>query len=135
MEKNCKICFIDDDPIYKMFMKRVIEMNNLVPKINVTSFDDGDQAYNFINKNKQNPEELPDVILLDINMPVMDGFQFIEEYSKIKPKINKQIAVFMVTSSIDPSDMERSKKFSEISDYITKPVPLEKLKHIIGSFG
>ena len=135
MGKNCKICFIDDDPIYKMFMKRVIEMNNLVPKINVTSFDDGDQAYNFINKNKQNPEELPDVILLDINMPVMDGFQFIEEYSKIKPKINKKITVFMVTSSIDPSDMERSKKFSEISDYIAKPVPLEKLKHIIGSFG
>jgi len=135
MGKNCKICFIDDDPIYKMFMKRVIEMNNLVPKINITSFDDGDQAYNFINKNKQNPEELPDVILLDINMPVMDGFQFIEEYSKIKPKINKKITVFMVTSSIDPSDMERSKKFSEISDYIAKPVPLEKLKHIIGSFG
>lgn len=135
MEKNCKICFIDDDPIYKIFMKRVIEMNNLVPKINVTSFDDGDQAYNFINKNKQNPEELPDVILLDINMPVMDGFQFMEEYSKIKPKINKKITVFMVTSSIDPSDMKRSKKFPEISDYITKPVPLGKLKHIIGSFG
>ncbi len=133
MPKKYKICFIDDDGVYKFFMKKVIKIKKLTLEENVMSFDDGEQAYNFLNKNKENLEELPDLIFLDINMPVMDGFQFIEEYTKIIGQINKKIIVFMVTSSIDPSDFERSKKYSEISAYITKPIKAETLQQIIDS--
>jgi CheY-like chemotaxis protein len=52
-------------------------------------------------KNTGNPDLLPDIILLDINMPIMDGFLFMEEYIKLKHEINKDIAIYLVTSSID----------------------------------
>ena len=131
MLQNFNICFIDDDGVYKFFMKRVLKIKNLAEDI--MSFDDGEQAFEYINENKKNPEKLPDLVFLDINMPIMDGFQFIEEYTKIRSEINKKITIYMVTSSIDPIDLERSKKYSEISAYITKPINVETIQQIINS--
>ncbi|WP_240927948.1 response regulator, partial [Cellulophaga sp. Z1A5H] len=95
------------------------------------TFSDGEEALNFVLKNLNDKIELPDIILLDINMPIMDGFQFMEEFVKIKPKLGKKIVVYMVSSSVDPKDIERTKKISAISDYIIKPIEIEKLKAII----
>lgn len=64
-------------------------------------------------------------------MPVMDGFQFMEEYVKIKPRVGKKITIYMVSSSLDPVDIERAKRISAISDYIVKPIGLGRLKTII----
>jgi CheY-like chemotaxis protein len=61
----------------------------------------------------------------------MDGFLFIEEYTKLKHEINKEIVIYMVTSSIDLIDLERSKKYTEIKDFITKPISAEVLEKII----
>ena len=131
MPQNYSICIIDDDEVYKFFMKRVLKIKKLAE--DVISFADGEEAYNFFNKNKENPEKLPDLIFLDINMPIMDGFQFMAEYVKIQAVIEKKITIYMITSSIDPIDLEHSKKYPEISDFITKPVKAEVLKRIINS--
>lgn len=131
MPQNYSVCIIDDDEVYKFFMKRVLKIKKIAR--DVISFADGEEAYNFINKNKENPEKLPDLIFLDINMPIMDGFQFMAEYVKIQAAIEKKITIYMVTSSIDPIDLEHSKKYVEISDFITKPVKADVLKKIINS--
>lgn len=131
MLQNYSICIIDDDEVYKFFMKRVLKIKRLAE--DVMSFADGEEAYNFIYKNKKNPEKLPDLIFLDINMPIMDGFQFMDEYAKIQPEIDKKIPIFMITSSIDPIDLEHSKKYAEITDFIIKPVKADVLKRIINS--
>ena len=81
--------------------------------------------------NLDNEPEYPDVIFLDIDMPVMDGFQFMEEFIKIKPRIGKSITIYMVSSSIDPVDIERANNISAISDYIIKPIGLVRLKEIM----
>ena len=81
--------------------------------------------------NLLNDTELPDVIFLDINMPIMDGFQFMEEYVKIKPELNKKITIYMVSSSVDAVDIERAKSISDISDYIIKPIEPKQLKKIM----
>jgi response regulator of citrate/malate metabolism len=58
-----------------------------------------------------------------------------EEYIKIKPKLGKKITIYMVSSSVDPVDIERAKKISDITDYMVKPVTHDQLKHIVGDLG
>tara|TARA_R110001592_G_scaffold218058_1_gene471967 strand:+ start:2547 stop:2951 length:405 start_codon:yes stop_codon:yes gene_type:complete len=129
MPQNPSICIIDDDDVYKFFVKKILKIKELGD--NVLTFPDGEEAYNYIKENKGNPNLLPDIIFLDINMPIMDGFLFIEEYTKLRQEINKEITIYMVTSSIDPIDLMRSKKFTEIKDFITKPISAEVLQSII----
>jgi CheY-like chemotaxis protein len=129
MSQKQSICIVDDDEVYIFIVKKIIEINELAD--HVLTFSDGEKAYNFIKENKGKPNFLPDIILLDINMPIMDGFQFIEEYIKLKHEINKEIGIYMVTSSVDPIDLEKSKKYTDIKGFITKPISAEVLEKII----
>ena len=129
MEKLLVICIVDDDDIYKFTLNKTIESQNFANKIMM--FSDGEEAIDFLSDNLNDPNNLPDVIFLDINMPIMDGFEFMEEYIKIKPYVGKKIIIYMVTSSIDPIDIERSKAISEISDYIVKPIDAKQLAEIV----
>lgn len=129
MEKLLVICIVDDDDIYKFTLNKTIESQNFANKIMM--FSDGEEAIDFLSDNLNDSNNLPDVIFLDINMPIMDGFEFMEEYIKIKPYVGKKIIIYMVTSSIDPVDIKRSKAISEISDYIVKPIDAKQLAEIV----
>ncbi len=131
MRKPFIICIIDDDEIYQYTITKNIETHKLSRKLLI--FSDGEEALDFMIDNVGNKKDLPDVIFLDINMPIMDGFQFMEEYVKIAPRVGKKITIYMVSSSVDPVDIERAKKISEISDYIIKPINSDDLKKIINS--
>ncbi|MDQ7918564.1 response regulator [Mesonia sp. MT50] len=72
------------------------------------------------------------MILLDLSMPVMDGWQFLDEFTKVK--IEKKITIYIVSSSIDPMDYERAKSYNDIQNYIIKPVQTEDLKSILKIF-
>ncbi|MBC7588275.1 MAG: response regulator, partial [Chitinophagaceae bacterium] len=87
---------IDDDELYLFTMKKMVEKNKLVD--NLHEFHNGFDAIEFLNLMAANKYVLPDVILLDINMPVMDGWTFMELFSLLKPKLEKQISVYMITS-------------------------------------
>jgi CheY-like chemotaxis protein len=120
---------IDDDEIYLFTMKKIIEKNKLVS--NVHEFHNGFDAIDFLNKMSTNNHVLlPDIILLDINMPIMDGWTFMELFSLLKPKLNKKITVYMISSSINKSDIDRAKSISDISDFIVKPIGSEQLKNL-----
>ena len=67
-------------------------------------------------------------------MPIMDGWMFIEEYACLKKDIIKKIAVFMLSSSVNPIDIERAGKISEISNYIVKPIGFEEVKRIFENY-
>lgn len=129
MSNLLKTCIVDDDLIYRFTMVKTLESIKLPMDIMV--FSDGEKAINFMLDNLDNEPEYPDVIFLDIDMPVMDGFQFMEEFIKIKPRIGKSITIYMVSSSIDPVDIERANNISAISDYIIKPIGLVRLKEIM----
>jgi CheY-like chemotaxis protein len=132
MSKPFILCFIDDDEVYQYTITRSVKTHGLAKKILV--FADGEEAMGFLIDNIANNEDLPDIIFLDINMPIMDGWHFLEEYVKIKPRLSKIITIYMVTSSVDPVDEAYAKKISEISDYIIKPIKPDMLKEIIEKY-
>lgn len=73
---------------------------------------------------------LPAIIFLDINMPILDGFRFIEEFEKMDPRLVEAIRIVMLTSSINPSDIERSRQHASVKGFIHKPLTEEALKSL-----
>tara|TARA_B110000027_G_scaffold96918_1_gene102375 strand:+ start:3175 stop:3588 length:414 start_codon:yes stop_codon:yes gene_type:complete len=126
------IGIIDDDTIYHFILTSIINKNKLAESI--LSFLDGEKAIQYLTENKMNNEKIPDVLFLDVNMPILDGWMFIEEYARIKTDITKKTLVFMLSSSANPIDIERADKISEISNYIIKPINLEEVKIIFDSY-
>lgn len=111
------IWVIDDDTIYQFAVKFTLQKLGLAHQ--VVTFSNGDLAKeNLI----QDGQLLPDLILLDINMPIMDGWEFLEWYGTFKTNLPRPIPIFMVSSSIDPNDIAKAKAFPEVLNYISKPL-------------
>lgn len=120
-----QLTLVDDDEVFVFLTTRMLEKYQLVDLIKI--FDNGYDALVFIKENLDNIEALPDIILLDLSMPIMDGWQFLDEFVKIIPKIGKKITVFICSSSISPDDIARAKAINAVSDFIIKPMTKEKL--------
>ena len=114
------ICVIDDDMIYQFAVKLNLKQHKLAEE--VMTFDNGELAKNYFEENCADAEKLPDVILLDINMPIMDGWDFLEWHKINKTKFAKEVPIFMVSSSIDWRDIERAKTYESVIDYMSKPL-------------
>ncbi|MFD2099008.1 response regulator [Flagellimonas iocasae] len=116
---------VDDDDTYQFIIERTISSINLVKSIRI--FSNGREAIDFLESSLNDPSSIPDVILLDLTMPVMDGWEFLENYLLLKPRIGKKIYIYIVSSSVNPSDVEKAKSISEVTDYMVKPLTKEKL--------
>jgi CheY-like chemotaxis protein len=128
MNKVKTLGIVDDDKIYTFLIKKTIEQTNLVEMIKI--FDNGLDAIDFLKKNVDNHDSLPEIILLDLSMPVMDGWGFLEEYILLSPKLGRKITIYIVSSSISPHDIGRAKSISLVSDFVIKPISKEKLIEI-----
>src|SRR5882757_768327 len=114
-----RILLIDDDPVTNLINKKLI---NREFDYVVNAYVNAKEALNYINNQmNSSPEDIPDIIFLDINMPIMDGWQFLEEFQKFPESVFKKCKIFMLTSSIDRSDIEKSKKYKIVADFISKP--------------
>lgn len=123
------LCLVDDDDVFRFLTRKVIEETKLVNRIEI--FSNGLSAIQFLKANLTSPEGLPEIILLDLTMPVMDGWGFLEEFIKIKPHTGKKITIYIVSSSIDPADIKKARSISVVSDFIIKPVTRIKLMHML----
>jgi len=123
-------CVIDDDPIFVFGIKKVMQLINFCEGIMV--FKNGQDALNNLRAIISAKEKLPDVILLDLNMPILDGWQFLDEFVKIP--CEKEILIYVVSSSVDPEDVLRAKSYEGVSDYIVKPISVAKLKEVLYDF-
>jgi CheY-like chemotaxis protein len=119
------IWVIDDDTIYQIIVNKIIQKSEMFSAI--SSFKNGKEALDAVNNSINDNEILPDIILLDINMPIMDGWEFMEEMTLLKPSISKQIIVYVVSSSIAVEDKNKSKTYPDILGYLSKPVNINDL--------
>ncbi|WP_415370922.1 response regulator [Patiriisocius sp. Uisw_047] len=128
MNKVKTLGIVDDDKIYTFLVKKTIEQTDLVETIKV--FENGLDAIDFLKNNAANRDTLPEIILLDLSMPVMDGWEFLEEYILLSPKLDRKITIYIVSSSISPFDIAKAKSISFVTDFIIKPVSKEKFIEI-----
>jgi CheY-like chemotaxis protein len=123
-----KVLIIDDDPIHNMVTGKIIEHANFAKETH--KLLSGPDALNYLKKCIAGEDSFPDVILLDINMPIMTGWEFIDIYNEMNINALKSIPIFMLTSSISPNDMKKADESSFVQDFITKPLSIEKLDKI-----
>jgi len=128
MNQDPLVWIIDDDDISKYVMKRYL---NQLSVTKVIEFPDSVQPLKFIQDNYNSLDKLPDIIFLDLHMPILNGFDFIKDFQTVVPKINKKINVVMLTSSINAEDVDQAKTFPEISDYFIKPIKHRDLARIM----
>ena len=127
MAENTKqVYVVDDDEIFHFILKKLFEQQD--DKLKVTSFLCAEDALERL----QHPENqrLPSLIILDMNMQRMNGWDFIEAYRDIKSSLTEQIPIIMCSSSIDMRDMQKVKRTPELKAYITKPLDSEKMQQI-----
>ena len=120
-------CIIDDDPIFRFGTKKIMESVQFCEKFLV--FKNGKEAFDDLALKLRLNLEVPDVILLDINMPIMDGWQFLDELVKIP--YTKKIPIYIVSSSVDSRDIDKAKKYDLVSNYIIKPFSVAKVQALL----
>jgi CheY-like chemotaxis protein len=118
------ILLVDDDPINNLITKR--KLIKAQPDITLNIVESASEALAYL----KNPDKnRPQLILLDINMPDVDGWQFLQEFNQM----NMSIKIIIYTSSIDEYDYEKSKDYSQIQDYIVKPLDEDKVNRILAT--
>ena len=125
------IALVDDDSIFQLTASRMLRATGEQPTI--LQFSNGEEALRYLLVNATEVGNLPDIILLDINMPHVDGWAFLNDYAELKKQLTKKIVIYMVSSSIDPSDMNRAKSNANVSDYLIKPILKEGYQKLLDS--
>jgi CheY-like chemotaxis protein len=128
---NC-ILLIDDNTDDNFIHERVIKKNNSANII--VAEQSGMAALAYIKEKKFHKNAHPDLIFLDINMPGMNGWEFLQEYNKLDVKLQNIIIIVMLTTSDNPDDKAKAKKLNILSDFKTKPLTKEMLDEIMDKY-
>ena len=126
------IMLIDDNPDDNFFHEREIKKCNA--SLNVIVKMSGIEALEYLKSMKINNQPQPDLIFLDINMPGMNGWEFLKEYNLLDNELKNKPVIIMLTTSDNPDDTARAKQIGFVSDYITKPLTNEKVKSICAKY-
>jgi len=127
-KKIPNLWIIDDDPMSSFYIKRLAELGELANIITIYNTAQG--AIDYLLHHKKSAEHLPDIILLDIYMPEVDGWEFLNQLKKIEGQLIKDAAIYIISSSNHPRDLDRAASLPIIRNYFQKPVTLEVLKKV-----
>lgn len=131
MSKKKSICIIDDDKVYTFGIKKIIK--NHLPENQVITYENGKKALEGIIEMHEKGADLPEIILLDIDMPEMNGWDFLKNFEPIRGSLKSKVEIFVISSRIEKNKEEIYKvEWDEkVSAFMPKPVDLERLKEIL----
>lgn len=92
------------------------------------------EALDLLQAAAGNVDEVPDVIFLDINMPLMNAWEFLEEYKQLLPKLGKEVSLFILSSSVYRKDVDKSTTYDVVKDYLVKPLSKSKLEKLMSQY-
>jgi CheY-like chemotaxis protein len=125
---NC-IMLIDDNPADNLFHKITIETNKVAN--HVLDFTSAIKALEYLKNNNADNYIFPNIIFLDINMPKMNGWEFLEEYKDLEAVQKSDHMVVMLTTSRNPDDKHKAESFGIVADFYSKPITGDDLKAIL----
>lgn len=128
MESKPIIAVVQDDLLYQTLTQKILQASGFPNEILL--FNNGSFMISYLQEHKEDSQKLPDIILLDMNMPVMDGWAFLEEYEKLSPLLNKNSSIFIHTSSLYIEDLDKVKGYSCVTGSIPKPLRINTVKQL-----
>lgn len=132
MDERPIIYLIDDDFIYQSITGMLVE--RIFKPLDFVSFNNGQEALDLIKENQDVKESLPNLILLDINMPIMNGWDFLNELSDMLPHLAKKPKISMMSSSSLEEDVNKAMKYPSVVEFVTKPLTLDHLQKLTEDF-
>ncbi|WPP52186.1 response regulator [Catalinimonas niigatensis] len=129
MEKIKQVLIIDDDPINNIIFQKLSEFIDFAEEI--IPFISAVDSLDYLQKLEESQTTPPNIIFLDIRMPIVNGWEFLERLSQLnKNHYFDSMAIYMLTSSSEQSDINKARNYSLVTDYIVKPLSTEKLEEI-----
>lgn len=130
---NC-VLLVDDDEPTNFFNRMVLEDIDCVKTIRTA--DSGQNALDYLEHagNSNGDHSSPDLIFLDINMPAMNGWEFLERYSNLDKQHKANVVIVMLTTSLNPDDCAKANTIPDVSGFETKPLTPEKLQSILKKY-
>ena len=128
-QKLKSILLVDDEPSTNFIHQMVIQESELTDTVYVR--ENGQEALDFLTTKIEGKFPCPDLILLDINMPVMDGWEFLESYRNLDEQCKSRMVIIMLTTSINPDDKDRAAQYGDIDDFLHKPLTVEMLFKVV----
>ncbi|HEY6162136.1 MAG TPA: response regulator [Bacteroidia bacterium] len=119
------ILVVDDDKIYQLLCKQIIKNANVTN--NVISCLSAEEGIDLLKKQ----EPLPELIFLDINMPGMNGWDFLEAFKRLDKSIRDRVKIVMLSSSVFAADKIRAGTYNEVADYVVKPLTIQRAQEIV----
>ena len=129
MRKLNSSCIIDDDDIFIYGTKKIMKKIDFCDEILV--FNNGQEAMDGLKQLTAQNKKLPSVIFLDINMPIMDGWELLEDFIKIPNNNREHVIIYIISSSIDPMDIQKVQMYGLVNNYILKPIRIVDLEKVL----
>jgi CheY-like chemotaxis protein len=123
-----KLVLIDDEAIFHKIVQMTIKNSELSKDATYTF--DGEFVLDYLEEKKLDSQSLPDYIFIDLYMPIFDGWDFLNRFECLYKSLKKNIQVYVVTSSVSPSDIDRSKHYPFVTKFISKPIRKDVFDHI-----
>ena len=129
MSKIETCCIIDDDPIFIYGTKRIMKEIDFCEEVIV--YNNGQEALEGLSQISNLGQKVPEVIFLDLNMPVMNGWEFLDEITKLPSNNLEKTFIYIISSSVDPRDLEKVKNYKSVNNYILKPITPNDLENVL----